>query len=161
MEFPSNPKRIIAIIEKSNAAIIEKEGGGSEVMGDMWLETCSFSVDTPLIKVLTWAFYKKCSGRLIISIDENTEVTIEKKDNVKEEVPAGTKPETPVSEPSKPEVVSDKKETPAAGEVKQPVIPPDTTVSSVPIPDYNEVMKMANKSEENIAKLINGIPPNS
>jgi len=61
MRYYSNYKRIIAIKERS---------AGNETVGDMWLETKSFDKETPVCEIIEWA--ESCSGRLIITIDEDT-----------------------------------------------------------------------------------------
>lgn len=53
--------RIIATQEKS---------AGNDSVGDMWIETKSFPKETPISEIIEWA--GRCSGRLIITIDEAT-----------------------------------------------------------------------------------------
>ena len=52
-------KKVIAIKEQS---------AGNESVGDMWLETKSFSKDTPIHEIISWA--SGASGKLIITIDQ-------------------------------------------------------------------------------------------
>lgn len=61
MKYYSDFKRIIATKEKS---------AGNNTIGDMWTETKSFNRETPIYKILEWA--KDCSGKLIITIDEDS-----------------------------------------------------------------------------------------
>lgn len=53
------PTKIIAVKERS---------AGNDTVGDQWIETKSFDLDTPLEKVLLWAGDYK--GRLMISYDQ-------------------------------------------------------------------------------------------
>ncbi len=43
---------------------------GNEHVGNMWNETKSFPKDTPIYIIIEWA--KDCTGKLIITIDEET-----------------------------------------------------------------------------------------
>ena len=52
-------ERIIAVKEKSN---------GNESVGDMWIETKTFSKHTAISLIMDWA--KDCSGKLTITVDE-------------------------------------------------------------------------------------------
>jgi hypothetical protein len=56
-------KRIIAIKERS---------AGNESVGSMWVDTASFDMNTPIGTILDWAHNR--SGKLIISIDESTQI---------------------------------------------------------------------------------------
>lgn len=47
---------------------IQEKSAGHGTIGNCWLETKSFSKDTPIHKIIEWAKY--CSGKLIITIDE-------------------------------------------------------------------------------------------
>lgn len=55
--------------EYKNIIAVSEMSAGNESVGDMWIETKSFSKDTPIGDVVEWA--KKTGGRLTISIDEN------------------------------------------------------------------------------------------
>ena len=148
MEFPSNPKRVIAIIEKTTAAIIEDENG-KKMIGDSWLETRSFTVDTPILKILAWAAFKKCDGRLIISIDENTEVAVpvKKEEEKKDVVVNETKSEVPIQNA---EVIK----TESAVENKKDVVATTETPVVPHVPTYDEVLAIANKSYKNLHKVM-------
>lgn len=61
MKYYPDFERVIATKERS---------AGNDTVGDMWTETKSFNRDTPINKILEWA--KDCSGKLIITIDEDT-----------------------------------------------------------------------------------------
>jgi len=61
--YPEGYKRIIAIIERSD---------GNDTIGDTWLETRSFDKDTPISEIVTWARNQGVSGKLIITIDEDS-----------------------------------------------------------------------------------------
>jgi len=54
-------KRIIAIKERS---------AGNDSVGDMWLETKSFTDLCPIRDIIEWA--NDCDGKLIITIDESS-----------------------------------------------------------------------------------------
>ena len=54
-----NYARIIALKEKSS---------GNETVGNMWVETKTFSKNTQISTIIDWA--KDCNGKLIITIDE-------------------------------------------------------------------------------------------
>jgi hypothetical protein len=53
--------KIIAIKERS---------AGNDSVGDMWIETKSFDVATPVKEIMDWA--NDCSGKLILTIDESS-----------------------------------------------------------------------------------------
>lgn len=53
--------KIIAIKERS---------AGNDLVGDMWIETKSFDVATPVKEIMYWA--NDCSGKLILTIDESS-----------------------------------------------------------------------------------------
>jgi len=55
-----NYTRVIAIKEKSS---------GNESVGDMWIETKTFSKDAPISEIIKWA--NDCNGKLTITIDES------------------------------------------------------------------------------------------
>jgi len=61
MKYYPDFKKVIAIKERS---------AGNESVGDMWMETKSFDRETPIHKILEWA--KDCSGKLTITIDEDS-----------------------------------------------------------------------------------------
>jgi len=61
MRYEKEYNRIIAIKEKS---------GGNDSVGDMWIDTKSFDKETPISDIIEWA--KNCSGKLIITIDQET-----------------------------------------------------------------------------------------
>lgn len=71
MKTFKNFTKVIAIKEKS---------AGNEKVGDMWIETKSFDVNTPVINILDWA--KDCSGKLILTIDESSVDNSEENDLV-------------------------------------------------------------------------------
>lgn len=48
----------------------KEEANGNESIGSIWVDTKTFSVETPIKDIIEWA--KNCTGRLIISIDEST-----------------------------------------------------------------------------------------
>ena len=54
--------RIIAIKERS---------AGNESVGEMWLTTKSFHINTPIKEVMDWALQQSKTGKLIIQIDED------------------------------------------------------------------------------------------
>ena len=56
---------VIAIIERS---------GGNEQVGDMWLETKSFPVHTPVYKIMEWATEQRVSGKIILTFDQATKI---------------------------------------------------------------------------------------
>jgi hypothetical protein len=60
-------KKIIAIKERS---------AGNETVGDMWLETASFDITTPIGDILKWS-NETTNSKLIITVDQST---IEKPD---------------------------------------------------------------------------------
>lgn len=60
MKYYDNYTRIIALKEITS---------GNETVGDMWIETKSFPKSTPVHEIIDWA--RNCSGKLIITIDEN------------------------------------------------------------------------------------------
>ena len=60
MTYYSKYDKVIATKERSK---------GNDRVGDMWTETKSFDKDTPIQDIIEWA--KDCSGKLIITIDEN------------------------------------------------------------------------------------------
>ena len=53
--------KIIAIKERS---------AGNDSVGDMWIETKSFDVATPVKEIMDWA--NDCSDKLILTIDESS-----------------------------------------------------------------------------------------
>lgn len=61
MKIFKNFSKVIAVKEKS---------AGNEQVGDMWIETKSFDVNTPVKDILDWA--KDCTGKLILTIDESS-----------------------------------------------------------------------------------------
>ena len=60
MKHTENYERVVAIKEMSK---------GNETVGDVWLETKTCNVDTPIHEIIEWA--KNASGKLILTIDEN------------------------------------------------------------------------------------------
>ena len=119
MKFPPNPKRVIAIIEKSTVIDDEK-------VGDMWLETQSFDRNATIHEIVSWAHHCKCTGRLIITVDES-------QDDVK-----------PVEFVSKQDIAP---ETPVVPNQLNQQIPPTPQSEQykedvVYIPSIEEVMKM-------------------
>lgn len=58
MKVPDNYKRVIAHKEQS---------AGNETIGDMWVDTATFSPETPISEIVEWA--KNCSGKLFITVD--------------------------------------------------------------------------------------------
>jgi hypothetical protein len=62
-----DPTRIIAIKEMS---------AGNESVGDMWLETASFDIQTKVLEILEWA--KDCKGKLIITYDGSPTTHVDK-----------------------------------------------------------------------------------
>lgn len=56
-----NYGRVVAIKEMS---------AGNESVGSMWNETKTFDKDVPIGTIIEWA--KGCSGKLIITIDEDS-----------------------------------------------------------------------------------------
>ena len=66
LNYGDTYEKVIAIKEKS---------AGNDTVGDMWLETCSFSKDTPISEILYWA--RDTCGKLIITIDQST-ITLDK-----------------------------------------------------------------------------------
>lgn len=46
---------------------VQEKSGGNEQVGDMWLETCSFSPATTLADVWAWREQVRGSGRLMIT----------------------------------------------------------------------------------------------
>jgi hypothetical protein len=63
--YKANYTRMIAIGEKSS---------GNDSVGDMWIETKSFNIDTPVSEILKWAWKNGVSGKLTITIDESSGV---------------------------------------------------------------------------------------
>lgn len=61
MRYYTDFKRVMAIKERS---------AGNEMVGDMWLEAKSFDKNTPISEIVEWA--RDCSGKLIITIDEDS-----------------------------------------------------------------------------------------
>jgi|AntAceMinimDraft_15_1070371.scaffolds.fasta_scaffold18018_4 hypothetical protein len=61
MYIPEMYERVIATKERS---------AGNESIGDMWLETKSFPKNTKIEEIIRWA-KNNCTGKLIITVDEN------------------------------------------------------------------------------------------
>jgi len=61
MKQSKDYKRVVAIQERS---------AGNDSVGDMWLDTKTFDKSTKVEDIIEWA--KSCSGKLIITIDEDT-----------------------------------------------------------------------------------------
>ena len=59
---PKRNKNVVVIAEQSN---------GNDCVGDMWLETKIFNKEATLAEVVDWAFKRKVSGRLILTIPDN------------------------------------------------------------------------------------------
>lgn len=57
--------KIIAIGEKS---------AGNDSVGDMWLETKSFPIDTPVADIMRWAWEKGITGKLVLTVDEGSRI---------------------------------------------------------------------------------------
>lgn len=64
-----NYKRIVAIKEKS---------AGNDTVGDSWLETKSFHINTPVSDIMSWAW--DASGKLILTIDESSRISEDEDD---------------------------------------------------------------------------------
>ena len=61
MKYFKDYERVVATKERSV---------GNDSVGDMWIETKSFDKHTPIYKIIDWA--KDCSGKLIITIDDDS-----------------------------------------------------------------------------------------
>ena len=70
MDYAKITKReIIELIESKNAVIATKHrSAGNDTVGDMWTETMSFDLNTPVGKIMEWAGSNK--GHLILTYDE-------------------------------------------------------------------------------------------
>jgi len=64
MQGKMNCERIIASVELS---------AGNETVGDRWIETRSFSVESTIQEIMDWAGYVGISGKLYITPDLATE----------------------------------------------------------------------------------------
>jgi hypothetical protein len=67
MKILDNYKMVIATIEKS---------AGNESVGNQWIETRSFTKDTPVGDIVEWVKFSgdASTGKLIITIDEDIPV---------------------------------------------------------------------------------------
>ena len=61
MKYEKEYDRIIATKERS---------AGNDSVGDMWVDTKSFDRNTEIHEIIKWA--ENCTGKLIITIDEDT-----------------------------------------------------------------------------------------
>jgi hypothetical protein len=55
----------------SVVVVIAEQSSGNDCVGDMWLETKIFNKEATIGEVVDWAFKRKVSGRLILTIPDN------------------------------------------------------------------------------------------
>jgi len=68
-------------------AVKQMSAGNAEV-GDVWIETKSFPDDTPIRTIMEWA--ENCSGKLILTWDEATEIATDVPDLIRRISPSRT-----------------------------------------------------------------------
>lgn len=57
----------------THVVAIQEKSAGNDSVGDMWLESCTFPINTPIKEILKWAVASpNKGGKLIITIDQNT-----------------------------------------------------------------------------------------
>jgi hypothetical protein len=55
----------------ASVVVIAEQSNGNDCVGNMWLETKIFNKEATLAEVVDWAFKRKVSGRLILTIPDN------------------------------------------------------------------------------------------
>ena len=55
----------------ASVVVIAEQSNGNDCVGNMWLETKIFNKEATLGEVVDWAFKRKVSGRLILTIPDN------------------------------------------------------------------------------------------
>ena len=56
------------IIEYAEIVAIKERSAGNDTVGDMWIDTKTFTKETPISEIVKWA--SDVSGKLIITINQ-------------------------------------------------------------------------------------------